>query len=147
MKKILVVDDEPDVCFVLEELLSENGFVVDSFENPTLALEKFKSYSYDLVFLDIKMPELNGFALYRQIKRFNKKVKVCFITADEIYYDEYSDIFSSVPAKYVIRKPIENEELMKRINKSRRRYQQLSHIKATTSISFTIPPYTNLIFS
>ena len=37
------------------------------------------------------MPELNGFALYRQIKRFNKKVKVCFITAGEIYYDEYSD--------------------------------------------------------
>jgi len=112
----LVVDDEPDVCFVLEELLSENGFVVDSFENPTLALEKFKAYSYDLVVLDIKMPELNGFALYREIKRFNKKVKVCFITAGEIYYDEYSDIFSSVPAKYFIRKPIENEELMKRIN-------------------------------
>ena len=116
MKKILVVDDEPDVCFVLEELLSENGFVVDSFENPTLALEKFKSYSYDLVVLDIKMPELNGFALYREIKRVNKKVKVCFITAGEIYYDEYSDIFSSVPAKYFIRKPIENEGLMKRIN-------------------------------
>jgi len=116
MKKILVVDDEPDVCFVLEELFSENGYVVDSFENPTLALEKFKSYSYDLVVLDIKMPELNGFALYREIKRFNKRVKVCFITAGEIYYDEYSDIFSPVPAKYFIRKPIENEELMKRIN-------------------------------
>src|SRR5215831_4705865 len=81
MKKILVVDDEPDVCFVLEELLS-----------------------------------VNGFALYREIKRFNKKVKVCFITAGEIYYNEYSDIFSSIPAKYFIRKPIENEELMKRIN-------------------------------
>ncbi|MGC2575711.1 MAG: response regulator [Candidatus Nitrosopolaris sp.] len=78
MKKILVVDDEPDVCFVLEDLLSENGFVVDSFENPTLALEKFEAHSYDLVVLDIKMPELNGFALYREIKRFNKKVKVCF---------------------------------------------------------------------
>jgi len=116
MKKILIVDDEPDVCFVLEELFSENGFVVDSFENPTLALEKFKAHSYDLVVLDIKMPELNGFALYRQIKRFNKEVKVCFITAGEIYYDEYSDIFPSVPTKYFIRKPIENEELMKRIN-------------------------------
>ena len=101
---------------MLEELFSENGYVVDSFENPTLALEKFKAYSYDLVVLDIKMPELNGFALYREIRRFNKKVKVCFITAGEIYYDEYSDIFSSVPAKYFIRKPIENEELMKRIN-------------------------------
>jgi len=53
MKRILLVDDESDVCFVLGKVLSENGFVVNSFENPTLALEKFKSYSYDLVVLDL----------------------------------------------------------------------------------------------
>jgi len=62
------------------------------------------------------MPELNGFALYREIKKLDKKVKVCFLTADQMYYG-YSDIFSSVPANCFIRKPIENEELMKRINK------------------------------
>jgi two-component system catabolic regulation response regulator CreB/two-component system response regulator ChvI len=138
MKKILVVDDEPDVCFVLRMLLTENGFEVDSFENPTLALEKFKAHSYDLVVLDIKMPELNGFALYREIKRFNQKVKVCFITAGEIYYDEYSDIFSSVPAKYFIRKPIENEELMRRINEIIADDTKLSYIKVTTLVLFAI---------
>jgi DNA-binding response OmpR family regulator len=47
------VDDESDVCFVLDKLLGENGFVVDSFENPMLALGKFKAHSYDLVVLDI----------------------------------------------------------------------------------------------
>ena len=103
MKRILLVDDESDVCFVLGKVLSENGFVVDSFENPTLALEKFTVHSYDLV-LDIKMPDLNGFALYREIKGFSKKVKVCFVTA------------GSLPSKCFIRKPIDNEELMKRIN-------------------------------
>jgi DNA-binding response OmpR family regulator len=116
MKRILLVDDESDVCFVLEKVFGENGFVVDSYENPTLALKKFKAHSYDLVVLDIKMPELNGFTLYREIKRLDKKVKVCFLTAAEIYHDEYPDIFSSLPNKYFIRKPIENEELMKRIN-------------------------------
>ena len=116
MKRILLVDDESDVCFVLREVLSENGFVVDSYENPELALEKFKAHSYDLVVLDIKMPELNGFALYREIKKLDKKVKVCFLTAAEMYYEEYPDIFSSLPKKYFIRKPIENEELMARIN-------------------------------
>jgi DNA-binding response OmpR family regulator len=115
MKKILVVDDESDSCFVLGMVLGENGFVVDSYENPMLALENFNARSYDLIILDIRMPELNGFALYREIKKLNKKVKVCFITAGEVYYG-YSDIFSSVPANYFIRKPIENEELMKRIN-------------------------------
>jgi DNA-binding response OmpR family regulator len=115
MKRILLVDDESDVCFVLEKVLG-NGFMVNSYKNPTLALEKFKAHSYDLVVLDIKMPDLNGFALYREIKRLDKKVKVCFLTAAEMYCDEYPDIFSSLPNKYFIRKPIGNEELMARIN-------------------------------
>jgi DNA-binding response OmpR family regulator len=62
------------------------------------------------------MPDLNGFALYREIKRRDKKVKVCFLTAGEIYYDAYSDKFCSLRANCFIRKPIENEELMRRIN-------------------------------
>jgi DNA-binding response OmpR family regulator len=76
MKRILLVDDESDICFVLEKVLGQNGFVVDSYENPMLALEKFKAQLYDLVVLDIKMPELNGFALYRQIKKWNHYHKV-----------------------------------------------------------------------
>lgn len=112
----MVVDDESDICFVLESVLGENGFVVDSYDDPLTALEKFKPDFYNLVILDIKMPNLNGFALYREIRRLDKKVKVCFLTAGEIYYCVDSDIFSSVPVNCLIRKPIENEELMKRIN-------------------------------
>ena len=62
------------------------------------------------------MPELNGFELYREIRRLDKKVKICFLTAGEMYYGAYSDIFSSLPANCFIRKPIENEELKKRVN-------------------------------
>jgi DNA-binding response OmpR family regulator len=115
-KRILVVDDEIDVSFVLEKVLSENGFVVDSYLDSLLALEKFKPHSYNLVILDIKMSDLNGFALYLEIKRLDKKVKFCFLTAGEMYYGAYSDIFSSLPANCFIRKPIENQELMNRIN-------------------------------
>jgi DNA-binding response OmpR family regulator len=115
VKRVLVVDDESDVCFGLQKVLRDNGFVVDSYEDPLLALSKFKAHSYSLVILDIRMPELNGFALYREIKRLDKKVRVCFLTAGEMYYG-YSDIFSSLPANHFIRKPIENEELIKRMN-------------------------------
>ena len=115
VERILVVDDESDVCFMLKEVLSEDGFVVDSYKDPLIALSNFKAHSYSLVILDIRMPGLNGFALYRAIRRLDKKVKICFLTAGEMYYG-YSDIFTSVPAKYFIRKPIDNEELMKRIN-------------------------------
>ena len=115
-KRILLVDDESDICFVLGKVLSENGFVVDSYENPMLALENFNARSYDLIILDIRMPEPNGFVLYREIKKLDKKIKVCFLTAGEMNFGVNQDIFSSLPANCFIRKPIENEELMKRIN-------------------------------
>ena len=114
IERILVVDDESDVCFVLEKVLGQSGFEVESYRDPLLALAKFKANSYDLVILDIRMPDLNGFALYREIRNLDKKVKICFLTAGEMYYG-YSDIFFSVPASCFIRKPIDNEELLNRI--------------------------------
>jgi two-component system response regulator ChvI len=113
-----VVDDEPDVIFTLKIVLEENGFKVDSFTDPLSALQNFKEQDgmYDMIILDIKMPEMNGFELYRQIKRIDDKAKVCFLTAGEMYYEVYTDIFNSLDAKYFIRKPIDNEELVKRVN-------------------------------
>ena len=97
---------------MLGKVLGENGFMIDSYENPLLALQKLKAHSY----LDIKMSDVNGFALYREIKKLDKKVKACFRTAGEMYYGVYSDIFSSLPANCFIRKPIEIEGLMNRLN-------------------------------
>lgn len=116
-RRILVVDDEPDINTTLEIALEQNGFEVDSYESPLIALEKFKPHHYDLVILDIKMPEMNGFSFYREIKKLDKNVKICFLTAGEMYYGVYSDIFSSLPANCFIRKPIGNEELIKCVNK------------------------------
>jgi two-component system catabolic regulation response regulator CreB/two-component system response regulator ChvI len=113
MKKILVVDDESDICLTLANVLKDR-FVVHTFDDPLLALQNFRKELYDLLILDIKMPNLNGFALYREIKRLDKKVKVCFLTAAEMYYG-YTDIFSSLPANRFIRKPIDNEQLLYRI--------------------------------
>ena len=55
-KRILVIDDEADVNTALRKVLEQNGFVVDSYEDPLLALEDFKPHYYDLLILDIKMP-------------------------------------------------------------------------------------------
>jgi len=114
--RILVVDDEPDINTTLEKALEQNGFKVDSYECPLMALENFTPYYYDLAILDIKMPEMNGFSFYREIKKLDKNLRICFLTAGEMYYGVYSDIFSSLPANYFIRKPISNEDLIKRID-------------------------------
>lgn len=85
MKKILLVEDEQDISEVLTMVLEEGGYKVDSFTDPILALKNFMTSLYDLVILDIKMPEMNGFELRRQIKKIDNTVKVCFLTASELY--------------------------------------------------------------
>ena len=120
-KKVLIVDDEPDVNLSLKMTLEENGFKIDSFTYPLSALENFKERAagvYDLLILDIKMPEMNGFELYRQIKKIDDKVKVCFLTAGEMDYEQFGkELFPALDKNCYIQKPIENETLIKRINR------------------------------
>ncbi len=118
-KRVLLVDDEPDLNLTLKLTLEENGFRVDSFTDPLSALENYKEEAgmYDLVILDIQMPGINGFELYRQIKKIDDKVKVCFLTASEMYYEEFrKELFPALDNNCYIQKPIENETLIKRLN-------------------------------
>ena len=112
----MILDDEIDSNITVGAVLQDNGFKVDSYQDPILALENFKSYFYDLVILDIKMPQMDGFVVYNEIKKLDNRIKVCFLTAGEIYYVIYADSFSSVDVKCFIRKPIENEELIRRVH-------------------------------
>jgi DNA-binding response OmpR family regulator len=115
-KKILVVNDEADINITVRRVLEDRGFKVDSYEDPHLALEKFKPRYYDLVIIDSKMPQMNGFAFYRGVKTLDKKVKTCFLTAAELQSEQYSgDTLPSLSANCFIRIPIENERLLERI--------------------------------
>jgi DNA-binding response OmpR family regulator len=119
-KRVLLVDDEPDLNLTLKITLEENGFKVDSFTDPLSALENFKEQDgmYELLILDIKMPEMDGFELYRQIKKIDDKVKVCFLTAGEIDYEKFTkELFPALDNNCYNQKPIENETLIKRLNK------------------------------
>ena len=69
MKRILIVDDELDSNMTLKLVLEDNGFKVDSFNDALLALDNCKPDLYDILILDIKMPKMNGFELYKQIRR------------------------------------------------------------------------------
>ena len=117
--RILIVDDEPDVCEVLKKVLKMNGFTADSFSDPLLALENFRPRSYDLLLLDIKMPDMDGFRLYQEMKKMDSRVKVCFLTASEMYYERFrkEEDFAALDKDLFLRKPIQNEELIKEINR------------------------------
>src|SRR5215203_4970769 len=90
---ILIVDDEIDIILAFKKGLESNGFLVDIYNDPVAALLNFKSDFYDLLLVDVRMPKMNGFELYQEIEKVDKKTKVCFI-----------------------RKPIEIDDLVKRIN-------------------------------
>ena len=112
-QRILLVDDEPDITSTFEMILQMNGFEVDTYNDPLLALSNFKPNSYGLALLDIRMPKMNGFELYKKIKDIDKKVKACFITAFEDYREEFKESFPELEeTKYFIRKPKAIEDLV-----------------------------------
>jgi DNA-binding response OmpR family regulator len=118
--RIMVVDDEDDIILELRVVLEGNGFKVDSFNDALLALENFKADLYDLLILDIKMPKMNGFELYKQIKKVDNNVKTMFLTAlTELQeYEEFrKEVSPKLGERYFVPKPIENEDLIKRVNK------------------------------
>src|SRR5918911_2909684 len=115
-RRILIVDDEPDITSTFNMILEMNGFEVDSYNDPLLALSNFKPDSYGLALLDIRMPKMNGFELYKRIKDIDKNVEVCFITAFEDYREEFKGAFPELEeAKYLIRKPKAIEDLVKHV--------------------------------
>src|SRR5918992_123522 len=93
MNRILLVDNEADIALGFKIGLEDNGFIVDAFNDPELALSNFKAGSYDLLLLDIRMPKMDGFDLY--IEQFKKRFPTmdprCFvqkpITIDDLIKD------------------------------------------------------------
>ena len=117
-KKILLIDDEPDIIYSIKRVLEDNEFVVDSYTDPTLALSNFRPGLYDLILLDIKMPKMNGFDLYQKIMEMESNVKICFLTASELFYEEYRrlDAYPSLDKAYFIQKPFRIEQLLHELN-------------------------------
>jgi CheY-like chemotaxis protein len=116
-KKILLVDDEHDHCFLYQMILRDAGYECNSYTDALKAIQEFRADYYDLVLLDIKMPVLNGFELGKKIKEQDKTVRIVFITASEIFYEEFrSEHFPELRDIYYIQKPIENEELVERVS-------------------------------
>jgi two-component system, OmpR family, response regulator ChvI len=126
--RILIVDDDTDITLTFKTGLEDKGFEVDVFNDPLEVLSKFRekkngggcdsgifSSMYDLLLLDVRMPKMNGFELYREIKKIDDKVKVCFITAYEVFYETLKQDFPAVDVGCFIKKPLTIEQLVKKI--------------------------------
>lgn len=103
--RILLVDDEADVLASVKRGLEMRGFEVDAFEDPVKALQQFRRDTYEIALLDVRMPRLNGFQLYREILKRDEKVRVRFFTAYEEFRDEFRKAFPELDERRFIRKP------------------------------------------
>lgn len=113
--RIMVVDDEEDVCMVLKWGLQKAGLDVDAFTHPRAALQYFKPYKYDLVLIDLKMPDMNGLQFYQHVRGIQYDVKACFMTAAMDSTNEF--ITKRLPGDSskrvcIAKKPIAIEELL-----------------------------------
>ncbi|MFZ0556796.1 MAG: response regulator [Nitrososphaeraceae archaeon] len=117
-KKILVVDDEQDIVFTLKTILTEAGFTVDAFTNPSVAFEMFRPEKYELIILDIRMPGLNGFELYMKLLEQDNSIKVLFLTAVNEFsmYAKFKNSVSPMSGKrYYLQKPVDLTKLLQRV--------------------------------
>jgi DNA-binding NtrC family response regulator len=114
----MVVDDEYDITFTLKAGLEDGGFGVDAFTDPELALSSYKPGLYDLVLIDIKMLKINGFVLYELLKTVDPGVKVCFLTAGEMYHEETRGEVEhcAFNKELFLQKPISNDDLIRELN-------------------------------
>lgn len=115
--RILLVDDERDINTVVKKGLERVGYKVRAFNNPLDALSKFEDGSYDVALLDIRMPSMNGFELYKKLRERDSKIKICFITAFEMYEEEFKKLFPSYEVRCFIKKPIKLTDLIVEIEK------------------------------
>ena len=113
-----MVDDESDVAVTLKMALEDTGsFEVDTYVDSASALSMFRPGLYDLALLDIRMPKMNGFHLFRKLRDIDDKLKTCFLTAANLtYYRETdSDVINDLGANCFVSKPVNNEDIAARL--------------------------------
>lgn len=118
---ILVVDDEEKIRLVIKEYCKQEGFDIDEAENGQIALEKLKNYTYDLLVLDIMMPEMDGFSLLEKLPK-EKRIPTIILSARNDVYDKLHGFDLGVDD--YLTKPFSPKELIARIKAIKRRFQK-----------------------
>ncbi len=112
LARILILDDERDILESLKTGLERRGYDVEISCDPKTMLAKFRPQKYDLVFLDMKMPTMGGFEIYREIKQKDPTARVVFLTAFEIHHGSITKTFPDLTEKNFIQKPISISRLV-----------------------------------
>ena len=141
--RILVVDDEPKLCHLIEELLKLEGYLVDVSLSNMEALQMIKENKYQMLITDLKMPGIDGLELIQKARELNPEIRTIMITGSETVEtavqslkheidDDIKKPFSIVELKKVVKRTLyihqvamENEQLLKDLKKANRKITKL----------------------
>lgn len=121
--KIIVVDDDESIRISLKQVLAKEGHVVTVAENGLLALEQLKKYQFDLAFVDLKMPGIDGMSLLKEIRNHDPRIDVVIVTGfatvetavEAMKYGAYDYIqkpFSIETIRQVLKKNVEKRSIL-----------------------------------
>jgi DNA-binding response OmpR family regulator len=122
LPNILIVDDEPNILYVLTHTLTEDRYLVDTASNGMDAIEKIRRYSYHVILLDLNMQPVTGLNVLKSLREINQETVVIILTA-------FSTVDSAIDAlrlgafDYLI-KPVDPEAIRERVNEGIKKYEQ-----------------------
>ena len=121
-KSILLVDNEPDIIYLFKYALESRNYDMYGFTNPLKALEHYKlnCAQYGLVISDIRMPEMTGFDLLKNIRKINVNISILLMSAYDII--DFSEL-DGIKIDGFMQKPITIRELLSTIEKHFNQYQ------------------------
>ncbi|MGA9151999.1 MAG: response regulator [Candidatus Nitrosopolaris sp.] len=120
-KRILIVDDNKDIITTFKAGLEYSNITTNrkikvyTCNNPLIALLEFKPNFYDLLLVDIEMPDMNGFKLSEKILAIDINVKICYMSSAEINREALRKIYPALSLGCFIRKPVTIDYLVKQI--------------------------------
>jgi DNA-binding response OmpR family regulator len=111
----MLIDDEADITKTLNDGLQRHGYDVETYNDPEVAIEKYKTNVFDRVITDIRMPTMNGFELARRIWQIDAGAGICFLTSFEIHEAEAKKVFPNLKDRCFVKKPLTPSQLAQHI--------------------------------
>lgn len=119
--KILLVEDDTSLGFLMLDFLESNGFDVKLYRDGESGLNGFKAGSFDFCIFDVMLPGIDGFTLAKRVRAVNKTIPIVFLTARSMKLDKLEGF--NLGADDYITKPFDEDELLCRINAIINRYR------------------------
>jgi len=121
-KRLLIIDDDPDITTTFKmgieyanRITNDRRIEVHTYNDPTVALSEFQPNFFDLLLVDINLPQMNGFQIYERILELDINVRVCFMSSGEINREALREIYPAVSLGCFIKKPVNLDYLIERI--------------------------------